>query len=71
MKIKYSPSNNVVIDPLVKITEKIELLNSIFFTASLTKVSFIAKDSWPAIINKMPNAPVENKILLFIVKKNN
>ena len=28
-----------------KITEKIELLTSIFFTASLTNVSFTAKDS--------------------------
>ena len=68
--IKYSPNNNVVINHLVKITEKIELLTSIFFTTSFTKVSLTAKDNCPAIINKIPNAPVENNILLFIVKKN-
>ena len=64
-------SKEVVIRPLVNITEKIEEFREISFTANFTKLSFIENDSCPAIINRMPNAPVENKILLFIVKKNN
>ncbi len=64
-------SNEVVISPLVNITEKIEEFKEISFTANLTKLSFIENDSCPAIINKIPKTPVENKTLLFIVKKNN
>ena len=38
-------SNEVVISPLVNITEKIEEFKEISFTANLTKLSFIENDS--------------------------
>lgn len=38
-------SNEVVIRPLVNITEKIEEFKEISFTANLTKLSFIENDS--------------------------
>jgi len=68
--IKYIPSNIVVILPLVKIIENIDVSIPISITASLTKLSFSENDSCPPIIRNIPIVPEENNILLFIVKKN-
>ena len=65
------PNKDVVIIPLEKITEYIDESIPISLTVSLTKLSLIEKDNWPAIINKIPIIPVENNILLFTVNKNN
>ena len=45
MNCKYNPNNIVVIIPIEKITEKIEELILISFTANLTKLSFTENDS--------------------------